>query len=374
MGARGYGQRGAARRRSARCSAYSCPRAGVDELCLPEARGLATQSLRAAVRRSSTRIRPARAVSGGTSLHVCGEVGRQDGPGKPSAIRCATRPARARTARRRRSRTSSTRGGGSVPPARRGCRPAERDRARITATSSAASTRSSRRQRASRTASQTAGPVRRKPRGVGLDQGVRAVLQQGRQRGRLQTGEVIGEGRRAHQMRTRCPGGGQRVPLLHAERLVELVEVADDAVAAELGRRVRVDRPAAAIASASRSLTARPAPSRGRTAAAPVRPSITGRLVAVERDPVGLVGDRQAAEVADVLADRQRAVDVLARAAAAGRSASYCSMSALVRASNSARSASVHQSLEVAVAVVLASPGRRSRGRSRGRSRRRSPP
>ena len=55
---------------------------------------------------------------------------------------------------------------------------------------------------------------------------------------------------------------------------------------------------------------------------------------------------REAAEVADVLADRERAVDVVARRrACAGASASYWAMSAFVRSSNAARSASVHQSV-----------------------------
>ena len=98
---------------------------------------------------------------------------------------------------------------------------------------------------------------------------------------------------------------------------------------------------------------ARPAPSDRKKRWAPVSPSITGGLGAVERDQVGLQRDAEPAEVADVLADGERAVDVVARAACAGASASYCSISAAVRSSNAARSASVHQSREAAVAVVL---------------------
>src|SRR4051794_4457821 len=112
----------------------------------------------------------------------------------------------------------------------------------------------------------------------------------------------------------------QAVVLGRAERLVELVEVAHD-VGAELGRTVRVDGEQLELL----LLAALGAPAVGPVHEQPLaagglclpgtRLSVSGfaRLRGVlECDRVGLVGDGESAEVADVLADGQRAVDVLA--------------------------------------------------------------
>ena len=112
-------------------------------------------------------------------------------------------------------------------------------------------------------------------------------------------------------MRTRCSGGVNSASArLHVERLVERVEVGDDGVAAQVRRGVRVDGEPADRLLVAGDRSARPAPTR-EDPLQPVSPSITGGSVPLERDPVRLERDREAAEVADVLADGQRAVDVV---------------------------------------------------------------
>ena len=100
------------------------------------------------------------------------------------------------------------------------------------------------------------------------------------------------------------------VPARGLEHLVELVEVAHD-VGAELRRAVRVDGEVLLLLLVA---------ALGPPAVGPVeeqRPPRRPRpALAALGDQVRLVADRQAAEVADVLADRQRAVDVLAGQAA----------------------------------------------------------
>src|SRR4051794_21082849 len=93
-------------------------------------------------------------------------------------------------------------------------------------------------------------------------------------------------------------GGGR-------EDLVELVEVAHD-VGAELRRAVRVDREELLLLLLA---------ALGPPAVRPVQeqpPALLVRGVAALGDEVRLVPDRQAAEVANVLPDGERAVDVLA--------------------------------------------------------------
>ena len=114
---------------------------------------------------------------------------------------------------------------------------------------------------------------------------------------------------RRHQMRTRSSGSSQRPSCsTGAERRVELVEVAHD-VGAELRRAVRVDGEVLLLL----LLAALGAPAVGPVGEQPLA-VVGGHLAAVGRagDGVGLVGDRQPAQVADVLPDGERAVDVLA--------------------------------------------------------------
>src|SRR6478672_11103621 len=97
----------------------------------------------------------------------------------------------------------------------------------------------------------------------------------------------------------------QAVTLDGAEHLVELVEVAHD-VGPELRGTVRVDGEVLQLL----LLAALGAPAVGPVHEEPL-PLLDGRLAALG-DEVRRVADREATEVADVLTDGQRAVDVLA--------------------------------------------------------------
>src|SRR5829696_5024455 len=95
------------------------------------------------------------------------------------------------------------------------------------------------------------------------------------------------------------------------ERRVELVEVAHD-VGAELRRAVRIDGEVLLLL-LDPSLGA---PDVGPVEEQPLRAGEAvdhGQRLVAEVDEVGGVGDGEAPEVADVLADGQRAVDVLTR-------------------------------------------------------------
>jgi tetratricopeptide (TPR) repeat protein len=95
------------------------------------------------------------------------------------------------------------------------------------------------------------------------------------------------------------------------ERGVELVEVAHDLIAAELAGRVRVDReqPDDLLVAGLLTPDARP----GQEKALRARQPVDHRSgLALQRQQVGLPGDPEAAEVADVLPDRQRSVHVVA--------------------------------------------------------------
>ena len=101
----------------------------------------------------------------------------------------------------------------------------------------------------------------------------------------------------------------QLLPGLNVERRVPRVHVADDARA--LFRTANADRSAAAGEGWPRdSCAATPAPSRGRSAGRRSCPSITGGALPPSECDVGVVRDRQAGKVGDVLAHRQLAVDV----------------------------------------------------------------
>ncbi len=117
------------------------------------------------------------------------------------------------------------------------------------------------------------------------------------------------------------------------------------------GRRVRVDRQAAHV-SVGRTLPCQTCAHERKKRWSPVRAVDHGRLRAVERELERLVGDAEAAEVADVLADRERAVDRLAVGAVGGERV-VLGDERRVSASNAARSSSVHQLLQRAGAVVL---------------------
>ena len=109
------------------------------------------------------------------------------------------------------------------------------------------------------------------------------------------------------------------------------------------------------MASASRDFVRQTCAQPKKTRCRPVSPSMTGASSAAQRQLVGQQRDRQAAEVADVLADRERAVDVLAVGQLRGGVyASYCSINAFVREPNSARSSSVHQSTRLPSPSYLA--------------------
>src|SRR5690606_30818835 len=100
---------------------------------------------------------------------------------------------------------------------------------------------------------------------------------------------------------------------LHVEGRVELLEVADD-VRAELRRRVRVDRePADRLGLAHEGAPALGPPGEEALRAGHAVEDGCRADVAAERHDVGAVGDGDTAEVADVLADGERAVDVAAR-------------------------------------------------------------
>ena len=113
-------------------------------------------------------------------------------------------------------------------------------------------------------------------------------------------------------------GGVERVARVHVERLVERVEVGDDGVAAQVGRAVRVDgEPADGL-----GLAGDDAPDLGPPEEDPLvagEPVDLGGLRVAERDLVRLERDREAAEVADVLADGQRAVDLVVGQARRGQ-------------------------------------------------------
>src|SRR5690606_20872041 len=104
----------------------------------------------------------------------------------------------------------------------------------------------------------------------------------------------------------------QIVTLGHTERLVEGVDVADDLVAPELVRRVRVDReqPDRLRFAALLLPDLGPAQQQSLHAGQPVDDRGLGTA---ERELIGLQRDAETAEVADVLADGQRAVDVVLR-------------------------------------------------------------
>ena len=110
----------------------------------------------------------------------------------------------------------------------------------------------------------------------------------------------------------------QPVVGLDVEGSVEGVDVADDLVAAELRRGVGVDRQAAHGLGRTHLGLPRLRPGVEEALVGGEAVDRLGSRRAVEREAQRLVGDAEPAEVADVLADRQRAVDGVGVAALGG--------------------------------------------------------
>ena len=93
-----------------------------------------------------------------------------------------------------------------------------------------------------------------------------------------------------------------RISGRHAEGLVEDVQISDDLIAAELGRRVGVDREKPQGLFVACGLPPRLSPRQEESFRAGHSVD-NGWLVAVQRQKVRLPGDAQPAEVSDVFAD-----------------------------------------------------------------------
>ena len=138
---------------------------------------------------------------------------------------------------------------------------------------------------------------------------------EGQSHGRARHGGAGGEVNRplrasSHQMRTRSSGGRYSVVVgRDVERLVPGVEVAHRAVDAVLLGGCADRSAAAGGAIASRCIARHTCAQARKKRWSPVRPSITGASLPFERQLVGAVGHAEAAEVADVLAQREPAVD-----------------------------------------------------------------
>src|SRR5690606_33914088 len=102
------------------------------------------------------------------------------------------------------------------------------------------------------------------------------------------------------------------------ELIVERIDVAHDLIAPELVGRVRVDREQADRLGVAALLLPHLRP-REEDALAPREPVDDGGFFAVERELIGGERDAEAAEIADVLADREGAVDGVRRVEALRR-------------------------------------------------------